>query len=103
MKFRTAYFSLVIVVFFCLTGCQNDSENQNHSQQTVVDNQEIKVIVTPEKEREYAILDDNIQWLTNILDPVFSSDQAEKGGVLHSAITSFPMTFRVVGPDSNGS
>ena len=55
------------------------------------------------KKQEYATLPDNIKWLTNVSDPAFSSDKAQKGGILHSAITSFPMTFRVVGPDSNGS
>ena len=50
-----------------------------------------------------AILPENIQWLTNESDPVFSSEKAKKGGRLHLSLTSFPMTFRVVGPDSNGS
>ncbi|MBI9086753.1 MAG: ABC transporter substrate-binding protein [Desulfobacterales bacterium] len=43
-----------------------------------------------------------IQWLTNDTDPVFASDRAVPGGSFHSAIMSFPMTFRSVGPDSNG-
>ncbi|MBU8910798.1 MAG: extracellular solute-binding protein, partial [Desulfobacterales bacterium] len=56
-----------------------------------------------EVKKEYAILPENIKWLTNESDSLFSSEKALKGGILHSAITSFPMTFRVVGPDSNGS
>ncbi len=47
-------------------------------------------------------ISENIEWLTNDTDPVYSSPEAKKGGTLHSSIMSFPMTFRVVGPDSNG-
>jgi len=45
----------------------------------------------------------DLKWLTNDTDPVFSSPEARKGGTLHLAIASFPLTFRVVGPDSNSS
>ncbi|MBW1759209.1 MAG: ABC transporter substrate-binding protein, partial [Deltaproteobacteria bacterium] len=45
----------------------------------------------------------DIKWLTNAFDPLYASSDSKKGGTMHSAIMSFPMTFRVVGPDSNGS
>lgn len=45
----------------------------------------------------------DITWLTNDSDPLFASPEAKKGGTLHSSIMSFPLTFRVVGPDSNNS
>ncbi len=45
----------------------------------------------------------DIEWLTNDSDPLFASPDAAKGGTLHSNIMSFPLTFRVVGPDSNSS
>ncbi|MDM8526044.1 extracellular solute-binding protein [Desulfococcaceae bacterium HSG8] len=48
-------------------------------------------------------LPENIEWLTNDSDPVYASPDAKKGGTLNASIMSFPMTFRVVGPDSNGS
>ncbi len=48
-------------------------------------------------------LPSDIKWLTNDKDPVFASQYAEKGGSFHSFIPSFPMTFRVVGPDSNSA
>jgi microcin C transport system substrate-binding protein len=44
-----------------------------------------------------------IKWLTNDTDPTFADSQAKRGGTLHLALTSFPLTFRVVGPDSNSS
>ena len=46
-------------------------------------------------------LPDGIVWLTNHEDPVFASPGAEKGGVFVSAISTFPLTFRTVGPDAN--
>ena len=44
-----------------------------------------------------------IQWLTNESDPVYASPDAKKGGTFRSSILSFPMTLRLVGPDSNSS
>ena len=45
----------------------------------------------------------DLEWLTNDLDPIFASPEAKKGGTLNSWVLSFPLTFRVVGPDSNSS
>ncbi|MFO8048824.1 MAG: extracellular solute-binding protein [Desulfosudaceae bacterium] len=45
----------------------------------------------------------DLEWLTNDSDPLFASPRAEQGGRLNLSLMSFPMTFRVVGPDSNGS
>ena len=42
-----------------------------------------------------------IEWQTNETDPVFASPHARRGGTLHEALLSFPLTFRWVGPDSN--
>ncbi len=46
---------------------------------------------------------ENIKWITNESDPVYASPEAVTGGTLRLAITDFPLTFRVVGPDSNSS
>lgn len=46
---------------------------------------------------------EDIQWLTNDTDPVYAAPKAEKGGTLHLAVLTFPLTFRVVGPDANTS
>jgi len=48
-------------------------------------------------------LPEDIEWLTNREDPVFASPEAQKGGMYNTAIASFPLTFRTVGPDSNSS
>jgi len=83
MTLRCICIYIVLVMFFCLTGCQNNSEKPSQNKKT-------KDIVAPVKKHEYATLPENIKWLTNVSDPVFSSDKAQKGGILHSAITSFP-------------
>jgi microcin C transport system substrate-binding protein len=46
-------------------------------------------------------LPEGIEWETNIKDPVFASPDAVRGGTLHQTLLGFPLTFRVVGPDSN--
>lgn len=45
----------------------------------------------------------NLKWQTNLDDPVFASEQAIYGGTFRTYISSFPQTFRTVGPDANGS
>ncbi|NOX33956.1 MAG: ABC transporter substrate-binding protein [Deltaproteobacteria bacterium] len=100
MKLKTIMLGLVLVLCFFITGCGNNDTKKNNEKK---DRLESKSLVTPDNENKYAVLPDGIKWLTNDSDPVFSSNKAQKGGILHSAITSFPMTFRVVGPDSNGS
>ena len=45
----------------------------------------------------------DLKWITNDNDPVYASPEAKKGGTLNSWVLSFPLTFRVVGPDSNSS
>jgi len=48
-------------------------------------------------------LPNDLEWLTNEDDPTFASPEAEPGGTLHLPLDDFPMTFRTVGPDSNGT
>ncbi|MFH2064059.1 MAG: extracellular solute-binding protein [Pseudomonadota bacterium] len=60
-------------------------------------------VYQPDQAIGNTVLPENIKWLTNTKDPVFASDKAKKGGTFHASILSFPMTFRVIGPDSNGS
>ena len=50
-----------------------------------------------------ASLPADLTWETNDTDPVFASPKALPGGNLNLFVDSFPLTFRTVGPDSNGS
>jgi len=96
MKPGTVCITFFLLIFIFLQACQNNPENKEQDM-------EQKTITVPDRKKEYVPLPDNVKWLTNDSDPVFSSDKAVKGGVLQSGIASFPMTFRVVGPDSNSS
>ncbi len=50
-------------------------------------------------------LPEGLKWLSNNDDPVFASPKAKKGGTLYTYFSTqaFPLTLRIVGPDSNGS
>ena len=45
----------------------------------------------------------DLEWLTNDNDPEFASPDAIQGGTYRTSMLSFPLTLRLVGPDSNGS
>lgn len=48
-------------------------------------------------------LPDGLVWETNLEDPIFASPDAQRGGRFRDFMTSFPLTLRRVGPDSNGT
>lgn len=48
-------------------------------------------------------LPEGLHWQTNNEDPIFASPDAKRGGRFRSFVTTFPLTLRLVGPDSNGS
>jgi microcin C transport system substrate-binding protein len=43
----------------------------------------------------------DIVWATNVDDPPIGSPEAKRGGTFHTYLTSYPLTFRQVGPNSN--
>lgn len=45
----------------------------------------------------------DLNWQTNDSDPIFADPNAKRGGVYREYIPSFPLTLRLVGPDSNGA
>ncbi|WP_439827309.1 extracellular solute-binding protein [Aeromonas enteropelogenes] len=49
-----------------------------------------------------AALPADITWESNNTDPVYGDPAAKRGGTFHTFMTSFPLTLRVYGPDSNG-
>ncbi|MCK5097944.1 MAG: ABC transporter substrate-binding protein [Desulfobacteraceae bacterium] len=97
---------LFLVFILILFGCGQNQESQTQTdlKNTSSTVEKSDAVDKPtDFSREYAKLPSNITWLTNNSDPLFSSTKAEKGGALRLSILSFPMTFRTVGPDSNGS
>jgi len=99
MIFWRVLFAVWAVLLLCLpgglSGCSSDRPSNAPPPEPPSNERPAPLV--------YEKLPDNIQWLTNDTDPVFASDNAEKGGIFRQAIMNFPMTFRVVGPDSNGS
>lgn len=49
------------------------------------------------------LLPDQLEWQTNNSDPLLGSKKSKRGGRFSSYLLSYPLTFRVVGPDSNSS
>lgn len=47
-------------------------------------------------------LPEGLEWISNPDEPTFASPDAQFGGTFRTFIQSFPQTFRIVGPDSNG-
>ena len=43
----------------------------------------------------------DVRWVTNDEDPPIGSARAIRGGTLNSSIDAYPLTFRLVGPNSN--
>ncbi|OQY50832.1 MAG: ABC transporter substrate-binding protein [Desulfobacteraceae bacterium 4572_89] len=97
MRIIQCFYFAAVLALICCFGCDRP-ENKEFSGADPAPLNKVEKEV-----RSYEPLPDNIHWLTNETDPVFSSPRARKGGTLHAALISFPMTFRVVGPDSNGS
>src|SRR5436305_14881801 len=58
---------------------------------------------TTAKPAEPATLPKNIVWETNDQDPLIGSPKALRGGTLNLAIDSYPLTLRLMGPNSNDS
>jgi microcin C transport system substrate-binding protein len=52
---------------------------------------------------EYGALPPNIEWTTDDTSPEYTDSKAKRGGVYRTYISSFPVTLRTVGPDSNGT
>ncbi|MEZ4742990.1 MAG: extracellular solute-binding protein [Bdellovibrionota bacterium] len=93
---RTAFLVILAVTSAC-TRCDSKKENKD----AVDDDKEI----SNKNSELYKIYDlpKNIVWESNDEEPVYASEQAKKGGTFHSFLSSFPLTLRNVGPDSNGS
>ena len=58
-------------------------------------------LLLEELESENLELPDNLEWLTNNTAEVFANPNAKKGGTYRTFMLGFPLTLRLVGPDSN--
>ncbi|MYD44477.1 MAG: ABC transporter substrate-binding protein [Gammaproteobacteria bacterium] len=96
-------------MFLLVAGCGNVSDESNGESETSSDAEAAAaVVVLPpiavaEGDGLPATLPTDLVWETNDQDPEFASPNAVKGGTLRSYMLAFPLTMRLVGPDSNGS
>lgn len=101
MNLKTVFIFVLLVMVSGFAGCAGEKDQEQESKNSAP----VSSVSPPQAslQKSYQPMPSDITWLTNNFDPVFSSEKALKGGIFRSAILSFPMTFRVVGPDSNGS
>ena len=96
-KFKMASFSAhtirLIFIMIMVSSCSQESSNT--PQRTIVEPIERQFPEYP-----ISTLPDGLIWETNVDGPVFSSPEAIKGGSITYHVTTFPLTFRVVGPDA---
>jgi microcin C transport system substrate-binding protein len=91
---------LMLAILHLPIGCSQDSSTANVEESNTTEQQKA---ASPAFEVLREPLPENIQWITNDSDPLYAAPEARPGGTLHLALVSFPLTFRVVGPDSNTS
>lgn len=87
------FFLLPLCICFFLIGC----DKKEVSSATAIEQ-----TLTPYPASTTALPNDLV-WQTNDSDPEFADPAAQRGGTLRESMLSFPLTLRVVGPDSNGS
>lgn len=97
--FKAILIFFLIALSLLITACDGDpSADPDRRAET-----ETATVAASPARRPRQTLPEGIVWQTNDTDPVFASPEAVRGGTLHEALLSFPLTFRTVGPDSNSS
>ena len=90
-KYKKYFFLYILILFFLFT-CNKSKKSE------ITINQDIfKAPISNKK------IPSDIIWLTNDKDTIFASSEAKKGGTINTYMYNFPLTFRLFGPDSNGS
>jgi microcin C transport system substrate-binding protein len=88
-----AYKWLLLLLFTLITACGETEKPQE------------QVTTTPQHHvlKTYSISEftEELVWETNNDDPIFADPTAQKGGMFRTYTTTFPLTLRTVGPDSN--
>jgi len=91
-----------LLLMFCLiAGCSAEDPATNAQPVGQQNTPGTTQIVDTLPEYPTSQLPEGLQWLTNEEDPVFADSAAKPGGTLREYIPSFPLTLRLVGPDTN--
>ena len=97
---------MALLFFIGSCGKETSEKESNKIDSEIVDsisNISVEDKIANRAKEPAPVLPEEIEWLSNDTDPLFASPSAVKGGIYHDTILSFPMTFRLVGPDANGS
>ncbi len=92
MKSRCLFTAVILLFSIFLYAC---GKEETESTPAAEESEELKLDYSSHA------LPEGIEWITNDDDPLIGSPDAKKGGTYYSAITTFPLTFRTVGPDAN--
>lgn len=92
-------FVVIAALGFVFAGCSSKVDEQDNASDTVSSNSTVYVEDVPVYP-SYT-LPEGLKWETNNDEPVFASPNAKKGGTFREFMLAFPLTLRVVGPDSN--
>ena len=97
------FIPLALLVGYLLSGCGSEPESESLGPPDLTDATivELPPIEVAEGYGLPAVLPGNLRWETNTDDPEFASPDAVQGGTFRTYITSWPLTLRLVGPDSN--
>lgn len=100
MKRSIVFYSLLIAA--CGGGSSDtDQPGTGDASDVVVSRGDTHLVADPPT-YDSVPLPEGLVWVTNDEDPAFSSPDAKRGGTFNDFMISFPLTLRVIGPDSNG-
>lgn len=95
-------FLLLPVVLLLACGQDASEPNASAGSGSELLSQETHLVENPPTYESVALAEDLV-WVTNNEDPAFASPDAVRGGTFEDWMISFPLTLRMIGPDSNGS
>jgi len=93
---------LLSVPLFLLIACSEEPPATSEPSDDAIIEGETRLVENPPT-YESVPLPEGLEWVTNEEDPVFSSTEAKRGGTYNTYMLSFPLTLRMIGPDSNGA
>ncbi|MCP4295213.1 MAG: ABC transporter substrate-binding protein [Proteobacteria bacterium] len=99
---RSKLFLISVGLIISLSGCSKEEKKKEVSTKKA-NSIEVKTVEETKAPptASQVQLPENIQWTTNTDYPVYTSPDAVKGGVYHDSISTYPLTFRLYGPNAN--
>ena len=92
-----------LLISLLMIGCGQDSSEDAAADGAPAPIVELPPIAVEEGYGLPVTLPSGLRWETNDEDPEFASPEAIQGGTFRTYMLTFPLTMRLVGPDSNGS